>query len=108
MNLSMKQKQTHRNGKQICGCQEEEEMGREFGISRCKLLYIGWINNKVQQHNTENYIKYTVMNHNENYIYTYIYVCITKCLLVAQSHLTTPWTVACQTPLSMEFSRQDH
>ena len=45
MNLSMKQKQTHRNGKQTCGCQGEEGMGREFGISRCKLLYIGWINN---------------------------------------------------------------
>ena len=31
-------------------------------------------------------------------------------VLVAQSCLTlaTPWTVACQPPLSMEFSRQEH
>ena len=32
------------------------------------------------------------------------------CCLVAQSCLTlaTPWTVACQAPLSMEFSRQEY
>ena len=70
----MKQKQTHQNGKQTCGCQGEEGMGRVFGISRCKLLYIGWINNNAQQHNTESYIKYPVINHNENYIY--IHICI--------------------------------
>ena len=28
----------------------------EFGISRCKLLYIGWINHKVLLYNTGNYI----------------------------------------------------
>ena len=27
-----------------------EEMDREFGISRGKLLYIGWINSKVHVH----------------------------------------------------------
>ena len=31
-------------------------MELEFGISRCKLLYIEWINNKVL-YSTENYIK---------------------------------------------------
>ena len=45
MNLSRKQKQTHRHGEQISGCQVGG-MDREFGISRCKLLYIEWINNK--------------------------------------------------------------
>ena len=37
-----------------------EEDGRgmewEFGISRCKLVYIGWINNKVLLYSTGNYI----------------------------------------------------
>ena len=36
----------------------------EFGISRCKLLYIGWINNKVLLYSTGNYIQYPVTNHN--------------------------------------------
>ena len=47
MNIFTKQKQTHRAD---LGCQGRED-GRgkdeEFGISRCKLLYIEWINNKV-------------------------------------------------------------
>ena len=37
MNLSTKQKQTHRHGKQTCGCQGEGGGGRmvwECGISR--------------------------------------------------------------------------
>ena len=51
-------------------------MDWEFGISRCKLLYIGWINNKVLLYSTGNYIHYPVINHNGkeyesefNYIY---------------------------------------
>ena len=37
------------------------EVGRggkdwKFGISRCKLVYIGWINNKVLLYSTGNYI----------------------------------------------------
>ena len=36
----------------------------EFGISRCKLLYIEWINNKVLLCSTGNYIQYPVINHN--------------------------------------------
>ena len=36
----------------------------EFGGSRCKLLYTGWINNKVPQYNTGNYIQYPTINHN--------------------------------------------
>ena len=48
----------------------------EFGISRCKLLYIGWINNKVLLYSTDNYIQYSVINHNgkeyeKEYIYMY-------------------------------------
>ena len=50
MNLSMKHKQIHRHGEHTCGCQGSGcggVMDWEFGISRCKLLYIEWINNKV-------------------------------------------------------------
>ena len=36
----------------------------EFEISRHKLLYIGWINNKVLLYSTGNYIRYPVINHN--------------------------------------------
>ena len=39
-------------------------MDWEFGISRCKLLYIEWINNKVLLYSTGNYIQYPVINHN--------------------------------------------
>ena len=38
--------------------------GVEFGISRCKRLYIEWINNKVLLYNTGNYIQHPVVNHN--------------------------------------------
>ena len=60
MNLSTKQKQTHRHREQTCGCQRGW-MDWEFRISRCKLLYIGWINNKVLLLGT---IFYIVINHN--------------------------------------------
>ena len=64
-----------------------EEVGRgmewEVGVSRCKLLYIEWINNKVLLCSTDNCIHYPMMNHNGKeylksvyiYIYIYIYVC---------------------------------
>ena len=49
----------------------------EFGISRCKLVYIGWINNKVLLYSTGNYMQYPVINHNgkeyeKEYIYMYL------------------------------------
>ena len=36
----------------------------EFGINRCKLLYTGWINNKVLLYSTGKYIQYPVIKHN--------------------------------------------
>ena len=36
----------------------------EFGISRCKLLYTEWINNKVLLYSTGSYTQYPVVNHN--------------------------------------------
>ena len=46
------------------GESDEEGIDWEFGISRCKLLYIGWINNKVLLYSTGNYFQYPVINHN--------------------------------------------
>ena len=65
MNISMKQ--THGHRKQTVGCQGEGVGGGmewEVGVSRCKLLYIGWINNKVLLYSTGDYIQYPVINHN--------------------------------------------
>ena len=64
MNLSMKQKQTHRHSDQTCGCQET---GRERAVGRCNLLHLECINNKVLLYSTENYIQYsrlTIMEKN--------------------------------------------
>ena len=40
-----------------------EGMECEFGVSRCKLLYIEWINSKVLQYSRELYL-YPMINHN--------------------------------------------
>ena len=67
MNLSTRQKQTHRHREQTGGCQRAGGWGGkdwEFGINRGKLLYIGWINNKVLLYSTGKYIQYPVTNHN--------------------------------------------
>ena len=36
-----------------------------------------------------------------------VYVCVHACILSRVQVFATPWTVACQAPLSMKFSRQD-
>ena len=41
----------------------------EVAVSKCKLLYIEWINNKVLLHCTENYIQYPMINHNGKKIF---------------------------------------
>ena len=47
----------------------------EFAVSRCKLLYIEWINNKVLLYSTGNYIQYPEINHNgKDYKKEYIYI----------------------------------
>ena len=53
--------------------------GWEFGISRGKLLYVGWINNKALLYSTGNYIQHPVTNHigkeyEKEYINIYIYM----------------------------------
>ena len=48
----------------------------EFGVSRCQLLHLEWINNKVLLYSTENYIQSPGINHNgkedkKEWIYVY-------------------------------------
>ena len=53
----------------------------EAGVSRCKLLYIEWVNNKVLLYSTENYIQYLMINHNgKEYKKKNVYMCITESL----------------------------
>ena len=88
MNLSTKQ--THRHSEQTCGCPggwgQGGGMDWELGISRCKLLYIEWINSKVLLYSTGNYIQYPVINHNRK---EYIYMCITESLCCTAEINTT-------------------
>ena len=67
VNLTTKQKQNHRHREQTCDCQGGGGCGGkdgESGITRCKLLYIGWINYKVLLYSTGNYIQCPVKIHN--------------------------------------------
>ena len=80
-------------------------MDWEFGISRCKLLYIEWINNKVLLYSMGNYSQYPVINHNGKeyekiYIYihkhTHIYTHICVCVCITESlccteEINTTW-----------------
>ena len=54
-------------------------MDWEFGISRCKLLYIGWINNKVLLYSTGNCIQCLVINHNGKEYLKNVYVTESLC-----------------------------
>ena len=52
-------------------------MDWEAGVSRCKLLYMEWVNNKVPLYSTGNYIQHPVINQNgKEYkkVCIYIYV----------------------------------
>ena len=40
-------------------------MDWESGISRCKLLHMEWINDKILLYSTGNYMQYPVNNHTE-------------------------------------------
>ena len=55
-----------RDKEQTCSCQGGTGGGMdcEFGISRCKVLRIEWINNMVLLHSTRNSIQYSVINQN--------------------------------------------
>ena len=59
MNLSTKQRQTHRHREQIGGCLGEggeSRMDGEFGVNKCKLLHLEWISSEVLDCSPGNYI----------------------------------------------------
>ena len=64
---------------------QREKMDCEVGVSKCKLLYIEWINNTILVYSTGNYFHYPVTNHNrkeyekEN---TYLYISESLCCIV--------------------------
>ena len=67
-NLSTEQKQNHRHEQQICGCQGGgggSGMDWEFGVNRCKLLKLKWIDNEVLLYSTGNYVQSLVMEHDD-------------------------------------------
>ena len=63
----------------------------EFGVSRCQLLYLEWINSKILLYSTENYIQYPVINHNrKEYLKKEcIYICVTESLCCTAEINTT-------------------
>ena len=64
--LSTEKEQTHGHGGHTCGCQEERGvsgMDWEFGVGRCKILYLEWISNGILLCRTGNYIWSLVMGH---------------------------------------------
>ena len=46
----------------------------EFGVCRCKLLHIEWVNNKVLLYSTGKYIQYFMINHMEKNTKKNIYI----------------------------------
>ena len=56
-------KQTIENRLVVAKREGEQGEDRQFGVSRYKLLYMEWINNKVLLYSTGNYIQYPVLNH---------------------------------------------
>ena len=82
MNICVKRKRTHGMKSRPAVAKGEgskEGMVWEFGISRCKLSYTEWVNNKAQLYSTENYIQYPEANHDGREC-AKEYICITESL----------------------------
>ena len=62
--LQKRNKLTDTENRSVAAKGEEGEGRKDwtFGISRCKLLYLGWMNNKGLLSSTGNYIHYAVMS----------------------------------------------
>ena len=81
MNLSAKQKQTHRHGEQTWGHQGGgggSGMARVFGVHRCKLWHWEWISHEVTLPSPGSPIQYLGIDQDNKgnlcvYIYIYIY-----------------------------------
>ena len=75
----------HRDREQTCDCQRgagrKWETDWKFEVSRCKLLYLEWINNKVLLYSIGNCIQFAGINHSrKEYFKKNIYMCITELL----------------------------
>ena len=76
MNLSLKQKWIHRHREQICVTKGRRGgLDGEFGVSRCKVLHLEWMDNKVLLYIAGNYIQSPGINQNETEC-TYVCVCV--------------------------------
>ena len=77
MNQPTKQKHTDEHTEQTCGCQGKG-MDWEFVVSRCKLLHLERINNKVLLYIRGNYIQSPRIDHDRKEYKeecTYMYNC---------------------------------
>lgn len=68
MNLAVKQEQNHSRREQTRGQKAGEGGGgggmvSEGQVSRCRLLYTGWINSKVLLYSTGDYSQYPMVSH---------------------------------------------
>lgn len=68
MNLAVKQEQNHSRREQTRGRKAGEGgdgggMVSEGQVSRCRLLYMGWINSKVLLYSTGDYSQYPMISH---------------------------------------------
>ena len=54
----------------------------EVGVSRYKILYIEWINNKVLLYSTENYIQYPMINYNGKEYIKRKKACVCVCVCI--------------------------
>ena len=69
MNLSMKQKQNQKHRKQTVVAKREgnrTEVDWESRVSRCKLVYIEWINDKILLYSKGKDIQYPMITIMEN------------------------------------------
>ena len=77
MNPSTKRKQTSKTDLWWPrGAGGRQGVEWEFGISRCKLLSIKWINNKILLYSTGNYIQSSGINHNGKEYKIRMYICV--------------------------------
>ena len=70
MNLSMKQKQNQKHRKQTVVAKREgnrTEVDWESRVSRCKLVYIEWINDKILLYSKGKDIQYPMITIMEKY-----------------------------------------
>lgn len=67
MNLAVKQEQNHSRREQTRGRKagggDRGGMVSEGQVSRCRLLYMGWINSKVLLYSTGDYSQYPMISH---------------------------------------------